>query len=401
MATLIRFLNLKNNIKKFGEVSIIQTKNLHINVVPLTTNSSVAEKIFNEQLKNIHKCEDDESKFNVAHNIIKKVLSDKRICLGSSIVSDRNEEIIEYNLTGGKYKRMKLFLNVCQNFTPKSKLTDEFILRSWILGYLPLMLTSSLIIIDDILDKSETRRMKPTWCRKTGVEEASGHALMMSSAMQIILRTFFLNEPYYMPCLEVFNESFWAGENVFALECKAVDVLGKNKKYCTWETYDVLCAGLMASNAFKMPILAAMNMAGVKYDHVAEDLEKIFSAFGIISLVQNDYNDIFDKTSGKVLYEDIKYGKMSWFVLTALEHCNSDQKEILHDCYGKNDPDRIKAVVEVYQQLDLKGKYFKYMETMSRDISNFINKIEDVSMRKPLSDMLYQAENWYSDIYVK
>ncbi|XP_065214201.1 farnesyl pyrophosphate synthase-like [Planococcus citri] len=300
MATLIRSLNLKYHFGKFGNVSIIQLKNLHINVIPLTTNSSIAGRIFNEQLKNIRKCEDDESKFRVAHNIVKKVLSDKNICFGSSIICDKNEEIIEHNVTGGKYSRMKLFLNACQNFTPKSKLTDEFILRSWILGYLPLMLTSSLLILDDIFDKSETRRMKPAWYKKVGVEEASLHALMMSTGVQMILKTFFINEPYFLSCLDIFTEAYWAVENVATLECNRIDMLGKNKEYFTWETYDIIRVALNASNAFKLPILPAMNMAGIKYDHVAEDLEKLFAAFGKYSIIQNDYNDVFDETSGKV-----------------------------------------------------------------------------------------------------
>ncbi|XP_065221907.1 farnesyl pyrophosphate synthase-like [Planococcus citri] len=399
MNTFVRSFNFKSIcFNKFEKNRIIRFQNFYTNVPSVTTTSSLAERILTEQRENIHKCKDDYSKFRLAHNIVKKVLSDESICIGSSIVSERNQEIIEYNVNGGRLQRMKIFLNVCENLTPKHKLTDEYILRSWILGHLTQVLLSSLLMIDDALDKSDLRRNKVTWYRTVGSMEFCSHSLMLNSGIQVILKNLFSKQSYYTQCIEIFNEILWIAESCFALEAKTIDVLGENKKYCSWKMFDTLSVGLMATTGFQLPVIAAMCMAGVKYDHLMEDLAKIFAPLGCLTTAENDYYDVFGKSTGKVLYEDIKHGKLTWVLLTSLDNCNSDQKKILQECYGKDNPECIDAVVQVYRQLNLEERFLKYKTDISRHVTNLIKNIADDRLHVPLLSTLYQAENWYRDV---
>lgn len=61
------------------------------------------------------------------------------------------------------------------------------------------------MIIDDIIDGSEKRRNKLSWFRKVG-KIASNDIVLIESGIDLVMRNFFENEPYYMNCLKVLHD---------------------------------------------------------------------------------------------------------------------------------------------------------------------------------------------------
>lgn len=70
-----------------------------------------------------------------------------------------------------------------------------------------LQLQAFLLLIDDVMDDSDTRRGLPCWHRKDGVGlNAINHGIMLENGVYSILRRHFAGLPSYIPIMELFHE---------------------------------------------------------------------------------------------------------------------------------------------------------------------------------------------------
>lgn len=90
---------------------------------------------------------------------------------------------------------------------------------------------------------------------------------------------------------------------------------------------------------------------------------------------QDDYLDIYGDPilSGKV-GTDIKENKCSWFALKCMELANPAQKLILQQNYGKDDPQKVQRVKDLFEELNLKQHYDKYVVEQTEKIKNLIEE---------------------------
>ena len=93
----------------------------------------------------------------------------------------------------------------------------------------------------------------------------------------------------------------------------------------------------------------------------SDKISDICMQLGEFFQIQDDFLDCFGNTTvtGKI-GTDIQDNKCSWLVVQALQKSNADQRQILHDNYGKNNTRQIGAVKELYDELDLRSAYESY-----------------------------------------
>ncbi|KMT04353.1 hypothetical protein BVRB_8g184270 [Beta vulgaris subsp. vulgaris] len=270
-------------------------------------------------------------------------------------------QMLDYNVPGGKLNRGLSVIETYKLLNDGKQLHEDDLFRSSVLGWCIQWLVGCVLVLDDILDGSHTRRGQPCWFRlpKVGMIAVNDGILLWNHINRII-RNHFRDQPYYAEVLDLFNEVEYqtaCGEMI-----DLITTLEGEKdlfKY-TSELQQRISRYKTAYGTFYLPFACALIMSGEKPDEYS-DVKAILLEMGIYFQVQDDYLDCFGDpdTVGKI-GSDIEDFKCSWLVVRALELCNEEQKKILRDNYGKADPANVAVVKSLYNDLNLPGYFAEY-----------------------------------------
>ena len=115
-------------------------------------------------------------------------------------------------MVGGKANRGKSVLDTTSELLGRP-LTDEEYFRSAILGWCTELLQAALLVADDIMDSSQTRRGNTCWYLMPNVGmTAMNDAFMLVSSIFILLRKYFSSDKCYTNLLELFHEVMFKTE---------------------------------------------------------------------------------------------------------------------------------------------------------------------------------------------
>lgn len=92
--------------------------------------------------------------------------------------------------------------------------------------------------------------------------------------------------------------------------------------------------------------------------------------------MQDDYLDFYGNSV--VIGEngtDIKRNKCSWIAVMCMAKANEKQKQIMRDCYGSQDEDKIKKVSDLYHELNLSEVYKLFEKEMYDKINRQIQQL--------------------------
>lgn len=188
---------------------------------------------------------------------------------------------------------------------------------------------------DDIMDGSETRRGLKCWYKMPDVSlGAINDAMMIENGIYHLLRKYFSDKEYYRDLVDLFHDiTFITTLGQF----QDIKTTSLNLDQFTMERYKSIVANKTSYYSFYLPVAAAMHMSGYKDPEVFRQAKTILLEIGNFFQVQDDFIDCFGDPSitGKI-GTDIQDGKCSWLAVVALQRCNSEQKEIMRECYGKN-----------------------------------------------------------------
>lgn len=92
----------------------------------------------------------------------------------------------------------------------RQDLTRDEYLNAAILGWMVELLQAMMLVLDDIMDASETRRGKLCWYLEPRVGIAAvNDATMIESAIYMLLRKYFEHHPAYVSALDL-SSSLWS-----------------------------------------------------------------------------------------------------------------------------------------------------------------------------------------------
>lgn len=115
-------------------------------------------------------------------------------------------------MIGGKANRGKSVIDTTSELLGRP-LTDEEYFRSAILGWCTELLQAALLVADDIMDSSQTRRGNTCWYLMPNVGmTAMNDAFMLVSSIFILLRKYFSGDKSYVKILELFHEVMFKTE---------------------------------------------------------------------------------------------------------------------------------------------------------------------------------------------
>ncbi|CAM8934162.1 unnamed protein product [Rhodiola kirilowii] len=271
------------------------------------------------------------------------------------------ERMLDYNVPGGKLNRGLSVIDSYRYLKEGKELTEEEIFLASALGWCIEWLQAYFLVLDDIMDGSHTRRGQPCWFRvpKVGMI-AVNDGVLLRNHIPRILKNHFRSKPYYIDVVDLFNEVEFQTASGQMIDLITTIVGEKDLSKYSLSQHRRIVQYKTAYYSFYLPVACALLMAGENLDNHT-DVKNILIDMGIYFQVQDDYLDCFGEPEqiGKI-GTDIEDFKCSWLVVKALELCSEDQKKILIDHYGKDNPEDVSKVKAVYHEIDLQSVFTEF-----------------------------------------
>lgn len=281
---------------------------------------------------------------------------------------------LQYNVPQGKKNRGLAAVLAYRMLSKSEDLTPENIRRAHYLGWVIEMFQSVFLICDDAMDGSQTRRGQPCWYKLEDVKLSGiNDALMIDAAIFYVLKKQFGDEPYYNKLVETFNEIKFITTIGQSLDLRSarMDVT----KY-TMDLYKSIVCHKTAYYTFYLPVALAMHMTGFTDPEVFRQTKTILLEIGLFYQTQDDFLDCFGDpaVTGKI-GTDIEEGKCTWLSVVAMQRASDEQKELMKQCYGSSDPEKVARVKKLYEELGLPTTYAIYEEESYNMIKTHIQQI--------------------------
>ncbi|XP_071054062.1 farnesyl pyrophosphate synthase isoform X4 [Onthophagus taurus] len=307
-------------------------------------------------------------------------------------------KVLQHNVPNGKKNRGLAVVAAYKMLEDAANLTPENVRLANILGWCVEMLQAHFLIVDDVMDGSETRRGIPCWYKKEGVGlNAINDSLLLENGMYVLLKKHFSHLPMYIPVIELIHEITMKTVMGQSLDSMSLKDGRPNLELFTMSRYNSIVKYKTAYYTFHLPIALGMYLANKFDPEMHRQAKTILLELGEFFQIQDDFLDCFGDSNitGKV-GRDIQEGKCTWLVVVALQRATPAQKKILEDHYGKTDPEDIKIVKGLYEELGLPNTYAIYEEETFNLIKTHIQQISKGlphNLFFKVLDKLYKRDN--------
>ena len=271
-------------------------------------------------------------------------------------------------------------------------LSDQQLTELSTLGWLVEIFQAYLLTLDDVIDKSNTRRGKPCWYKRPGVGMiAVNDACLLKSQIFYILRIYFRSHPSYVDFLETFEEISLITE--IGQDCDWLASQQSSPTSWPWATYDAILVFKAGYYTLYLSVLLALHYFGLSTPGNVQQCKSILIDMGKFYQIQNDFLDVFGAL-GRTKKDgtDIQENKCSWVIMKALEVCSDDQKQILEDNYGRDSPQALATVRAVFETLPLEQMYDEEERNWKARISRMIEDVDETEgLRKEVFRKLLEC----------
>ncbi|KAJ8717857.1 hypothetical protein PYW07_005787 [Mythimna separata] len=276
-------------------------------------------------------------------------------------------KLLTYMLGGGKLGRGLMISIRYKMFEDPENFSEETQHSARILGWCAEMMQANFLIMDDIADNATIRRGKPCWHLQPHVGLSGiNDALILYQSMLEVMDLYFGKTAIYPDLLRYFNESVYRATIGEHLDLRT----SYNKDKNNLDIFNMDLINAIAINksgfySFKMPIFVPLLLVKNGKQKATEELSNICNEFGKLMQCQDDYMDAYgpETVTGKT-GRDIQEGKCTWVAATALQHCNEAQRAVFKEYYGSKDPEHVKRIKQLYDELHLPQLYEQCERTM-------------------------------------
>ncbi|KAF7325904.1 Farnesyl-diphosphate synthase [Mycena kentingensis (nom. inval.)] len=294
--------------------------------------------------------------------------------------------IMDYNVPGGKLNRGLSVVDSAEVLLGRA-LNDEEYFKAAVLGWGVEFLQASFLVMDDLMDKSHTRRRNLCYYRLPDVTTiAVNDAVLLEASIYKLLKRHFRDEKYYVELLELFHETTFQTATGQLLDLISAPENTVDLSKLSMNKFQLIAEYKTAYYSFYLPVALAMLMTGVPETytvsatdttlvHPYDVARAILLPVGVYFQVQDDFLDFAatPEQLGKV-GTDIVDNKCSWAVNTALQVVNEDQRAILDSNYGRRGANSEARVKEVFEAVELRERYREYEAKVYQDIASLIER---------------------------
>uniref|UniRef100_A0A7N0UXU9 Farnesyl diphosphate synthase n=1 Tax=Kalanchoe fedtschenkoi TaxID=63787 RepID=A0A7N0UXU9_KALFE len=249
------------------------------------------------------------------------------------------DRMLDYHVPRGE-KALFPLMESYQILKEGKELTEQEFFITSALGCCVEWLHAYFLVLKDVTANSNTKRGQPSsfTVPKDGMINAND-GLFLRNHIPRILKRRFSEKPYYVDLIHLFNEVEFKTASGLMLDFITTTEGVKDISNYSVSGLDHLIILSMkhrqivqyktAYYSFYISAACALLTSGEKLENQV-DVMNILVEMGIHYQVQGD--------------TDIEDNKCSWLVVTALEQCNEEQKKVLLNHYGKDNPEDIAKV---------------------------------------------------------
>ncbi|GJM93422.1 hypothetical protein PR202_ga09976 [Eleusine coracana subsp. coracana] len=261
---------------------------------------------------------------------------------GSYQSSIGTRKMVDYNVLGGKCNRGLSVIDSYKILKGVDVLSKEETFLACTLGWCIEWLQAYFLVLDDIMDNSQTRRGQPCWFRVPQVGLiAVNDGIILRNHISRILQRHFKGKPYYVDLFDLFNEVEFKTASGQLLDLITTHEGEKDLSKYNLTVHRRIVQYKTAYYSFYLPVACALLLSGENLDNFG-DVKNILVEMGTYFQVQDDYLDCF--------------GDPEFIGKTMSKTFMSDQQEN----YGKSDPESVAKVKDLYRELNLEVLFHEY-----------------------------------------
>ncbi|RAK71069.1 FPP/GGPP synthase family protein [Aspergillus fijiensis CBS 313.89] len=298
--------------------------------------------------------------------------------LGPELV-ESYRKAIEYNTTGGNCRRGKFVASTSSILVDRELFTTEA-LHANVVGWCVELLQAYFLITDDLIDGSSMRRGKPCWYTLEGVGQlATMHASLLHSGIFVLLQKYLgRNLGMYQSLANLFHAATFQTAAGQISDTVAAAERQKGLLTHTMDRYRTITHTKTAYYTFFLPIALALTLHGRDSPENLAACMRLVTPMGELYQAQDDY---FDNYSSLAILgkdgTDIREGKCSWLIVTALLKGDTAQRAVLEREYGLADMVAEARVKTVYDQLELPREFEDYRSRLIGRIEHLIGALSE------------------------
>jgi len=291
-------------------------------------------------------------------------------------------KMLEYNVKGGKMNRgiMVVESGIMILESKGREVTNDVIVQLAILGWCIEWLQAWMLVADDMMDSSQTRRDQPCWYLLPEVKTtAINDSHMINTLIYKVLKNHFSDESYYPQITDIFQETTFQTE-----VGQLLDTIGANypNEEFTPERWEQIVKYKTAFYSFYCSVACGMIIAGITDVEEYDAVRKILIVMGVYFQAQDDFLDVYatPEVLGKI-GTDIADRKCSWLFAHAFhEIADDEQKQYFQNHYGKVQPqsDGEEEIRQLFTKMGMKEKYEKYEQDSYDKIMTLKDTVKEV-----------------------
>ncbi len=251
------------------------------------------------------------------------------------------------------------------------------------------LLHNFTLIHDDIMDQADSRRGKPSvhnkWNEATAI--LSGDSMYTYALLQL------QNISNDVDHKKISNLFLNAINKV--CEGQALDMEFETRKDVSIEEYHQMIDGKTGAL-----IGAAMQMGGMCGNATQNQLEKLLEighSLGLAFQIQDDWLDVFGDPEkfGKRKAGDIREGKKTLLMLSALERCSKSQQDDILG-YIENKPlsdSEVDQVIQIFESYEIRDKTKDHFLEHYRRAENALQEFGDSNYKQDLLHLIKFLKN--------
>uniref|UniRef100_A0A7E4W0T4 Farnesyl pyrophosphate synthase n=1 Tax=Panagrellus redivivus TaxID=6233 RepID=A0A7E4W0T4_PANRE len=281
----------------------------------------------------------------------------------------RISQMFDHTMAGGKHQRSGLALNTFVALAPKaSKTAIENAAK--VVATLE-MLQSYFLVLDDIMDQSQTRRGQPCWYTLPHVGlQACNDAVILESGIAKVIREAIPQHPQRDAILATMGETkFKTSLGQF------LDGASNTIDHCKWDRYAQIVEHKTSHYSFYTPLALGFHLADV--DGYKNTIQPLAYQIGYLFQAQDDFLDVYgdEKVTGKK-GTDIANGKCTWLACQTVEklkEANDGRLEAFSANFGKPEPEKTAAAKKILIEAEVDKDFVEFVNNTSADLHDKID----------------------------
>jgi farnesyl diphosphate synthase len=256
-----------------------------------------------------------------------------------------------------------------------------------LLGWMIELFQAFMLVHDDIMDGSLTRRGRLCWYKLPEVGLTSvNDGVLLESIIFLLLKKHFRTHANYIGLIELFQETAFrtelgqASDMLVAPETARWGEDGQRLDLARYnlKRYSTIVKFKTSYYSFYTPIALALLYTGKASLGNLSKTENITLALGEYFQIQDDYLDCFGNPAvlGKIGM-DIQDNKCTWLVCQALMRCSIAQRKVIDLNYGIHNADAEIAVKKLYADMQLTQVYHEYEDAAVAQIQRSITSLDE------------------------